>query len=314
MTTMRDKVIAVLNGGLSAEREVSLASGQACYQALLRLGYRAVLIDAGRDLPQQLINQRVQVVFLSALHGHYGEDGCVQGLLEWMGIPYTGSSVLASALAMDKVHSKDLFMRAGLNVAPYSLVTVSCCQRQEEQVSLHGYPCVVKPINQGSSVGVSLVKDQTEYAAALQLAMQMTTKDKQSQVIVEQYIAGQEVQVAILDGNILGSVCVETPRAFYDYVAKYQSSDTRYLIPAPMALSEQAVLFQATQTAYRALGCSGVARVDFILDEKKRPFILEVNTLPGMTSHSLVPKIAQYAGVSFENLVEKILHGARLHI
>ncbi|HET8722838.1 MAG TPA: D-alanine--D-alanine ligase [Anaeromyxobacteraceae bacterium] len=300
------KKVAVLYGGRSAEREVSLATGKACADALRARGLDVTLVDAGLDLAERLRAMGADVAFL-ALHGRFGEDGCAQGLLESMGIPYTGSGVLASAMGMDKVVSKLVFRDAGLALAPYRVFP----RARAASVTLadlpFGLPAVVKPACEGSSVGVHVVKEAARLAPAL--ADAATFK---GDVIVEGYVRGQEVNVAVLDGEALGTVEMVPSREFYDYVAKYTPGSTTYHVPARLSPEATARVSRDAETAYRALGCEGAARVDFIVTPDGTPHILEVNTLPGMTGTSLVPKIAAGRGIPFPELCERLLDGASL--
>lgn len=296
--------IGVLMGGLSAERGVSLNSGAAVHRALLARGYNAVAIDVGRDLALQLKELQVEVAFI-CLHGRYGEDGTVQGLLELMSIPYTGSGVLASALAMDKVFSKKIFAACGLKIAPYVVV------KRGDTVTAGSLPfplpVVVKPSREGSSVGVSIVKSVEALAPALDEAFRYD-----GEVLVEQYVKGREIQVGILDDKGIGVIEIIPRKEFYDYEAKYTDGMATHIMPAPMPDEQYDGLMALGEQAHRSLGCSGYSRVDFILAEDNSAFLLEVNTLPGMTSLSLLPEIAQHAGICFEELVESILALASL--
>lgn len=300
------KKVAVLYGGRSAEREVSLKTGEACAEALRSLGLDVTLVDAGLDLDVRLRALGADVAFL-ALHGRWGEDGCTQGLLESMGIPYTGSGVLASAAAMDKVVSKQLFRGAGLALADFRAFPPEAVGSVTVADLPAGLPAVVKPACEGSSVGVHVVKTAGELPVALADAARF-----KGAVIVEQYLKGQEVNVAILDGVALGTVEMVPSREFYDYVAKYTPGSTTYHVPARLSPEAAARVCRDAETAYRALGCSGVARVDFIVTPDGTPCILEVNTLPGMTGTSLVPKIAAGRGISFPEICERLLDGASL--
>lgn len=305
MTAMKTKKIGVLMGGLSAERDVSLKSGAAVHQALLSRGYDAVAIDMGRDLPESLRREGVEAVFI-ALHGRYGEDGCVQGLLELLQIPYTGSGVLASALAMHKLYSKQAFAAAGILTAPFRHF------RRGEEVRLgelgFGLPLVVKPAQEGSSVGVSIVKTEAELTAALELAWRYDDG-----ILVEQYIKGQEVQVGILDDQPIGAIEIVPKNEFYDFEAKYTDGMAEHIFPARLAPQLYARSQQVGLAAHRALGCSGYSRVDLLVTEAGDCYVLEVNTLPGMTALSLLPEIAaKGAGLSFEELVERIIESAAL--
>jgi D-alanine-D-alanine ligase len=306
MAAMKSKNIGVLMGGLSAEREVSLKSGAAVHQALLAQGYQAVAIDVGRDLAAVLVQENVEAAFI-ALHGRYGEDGCVQGLLELMQIPYTGSGVLASALAMHKLYSKQTFTSAGILTAPFHHF------RHGEQVRandlIFGLPLVVKPVQEGSSVGVSIVREASQLEAALASAFR-----HDSEILVEQYIKGQEVQVGILDNRPIGAIEIVPKKEFYDFEAKYTDGMAEHIFPARLepALYEKAQ--QIGLAAHHALGCAGYSRVDLLVTESGESYVLEVNTLPGMTALSLLPEIAaRGAGLPFEALVERIIESATLH-
>ena len=298
--------VAVLLGGVSSEREVSLRSGAAVAAALRRLGHAVTEIDAGPDLAERLAEVRPEAVFI-ALHGRFGEDGCVQGLLELLGLPYTGSGVLASALAMDKVLAKRLFRAAGLPVPPgVDGLATELVRRPLESLGL-SLPVVVKPRSEGSSVGVSIVRDPAALAGALAAAAVHGPH-----VLLERYVAGREVHVAVLDGRPLGTIEVVPSAEFYDYAAKYQRQDTQYICPARLSPAAEAAALDVAARAHQALGCRGVTRADLIVTPAGEPYLLEVNTLPGMTATSLVPKIACGLGMSFEDLCATLLAGARL--
>jgi D-alanine-D-alanine ligase len=306
MATMKSKKIGVLMGGLSAEREVSLKSGTAVHQALLAQGYHAVAIDVRRDLAAVLVQEKIEGAFI-ALHGRYGEDGCVQGLLELLQIPYTGSGVLASALAMHKLYSKQTFTSAGILTAPFHHF------RRGEQVLIDtlafGLPLVVKPVQEGSSVGVSIVREAGQLEAALEAAFR-----HDNEILIEQYIKGQEVQVGILDDRPIGAIEIVPKNEFYDFEAKYTDGMAEHIFPARLepTLYEQAQ--QIGLAAHQALGCSGYSRVDLLVTDAGESYVLEVNTLPGMTALSLLPEIAaKGAGLAFEALVERIIESATLH-
>lgn len=303
---MKNKKIGVLMGGLSAEREVSLKSGAAVHKALLARGYRAVAIDVGRDLATRLAEEEIEAAFV-CLHGRYGEDGAVQGLLELLGIPYTGSGVLASALAMDKVFAKKIFAASGLTITPY----VVCRRGETPTVAALPFPLpvVVKPSREGSSVGVSIVKDEAQFAAAVETAF-----GYDSEILVEQYVKGREIQVGILDDAGIGAIEIVPKKEFYDFEAKYTDGMATHIMPAPLPPEQYAALLKLGEKAHKALGCSGYSRVDFIVTPDGAAYLLEVNTLPGMTALSLLPEIAQHAGVAFEELVERIAKSASLKI
>ena len=306
MGAMKAKKIAVLMGGLSAEREVSLKSGMAVHQALLAQGYNAIAIDVGRDLPAILIAEQIEAAFI-ALHGRYGEDGCVQGLLELMQIPYTGSGVLASALAMHKLYSKQTFTSAGILTAPFHHFRRGDLVRLNELT--FGLPLVVKPVQEGSSVGVSIVRQPDQLAAAVELAFRHDTE-----ILVEQYIKGQEVQVGILNDQPVGAIEIIPKNEFYDFEAKYTDGMAEHIFPARLEASLYQQTLQIGLAAHRTLGCSGYSRVDLLVTEAGEGYVLEVNTLPGMTALSLLPEIAaKGAGLTFEALVQRIIESASLH-
>jgi len=302
---MKSKRIGVLLGGLSAERDVSLKSGAAVHQALVAQGYNAVAIDVGRDLPEVLRREGVEVAFI-ALHGRYGEDGCVQGLLELLQIPYTGSGVLASALAMHKRYSKQTFAASGILTAPF------CCYRRGETFVLadlpFALPLVVKPVQEGSSVGVSIVREEIQMAKALELAFH-----HDDEILVELFIKGQEIQIGILDDRPIGAIEIVPKNEFYDFEAKYTDGMAEHVFPARL---EPELYEKAQQTglaAHRALGCKGYSRVDLLVTAAGECYVLEVNTLPGMTALSLLPEIAaKGAGLQFETLVSRIIESAAL--
>lgn len=294
-------------GGLSAEREVSLKSGAAVHKALLARGYNAAAIDVGRDLSSRLAEEKIEVAFI-CLHGRYGEDGAVQGLLELAGIPYTGSGILASALAMDKVFAKKIFAASGLTITPY-VVFKRGGVVPEESLLPFGLPVVVKPSREGSSVGVSIVKASEDLAKALEIAFSYD-----SEVLVEKYVKGREIQVGILDDKGIGAIEIVPKNEFYDFEAKYAAGMALHIMPAPLPESQYDELLRLGEMAHASLGCSGYSRVDFIVTEAKEAYLLEVNTLPGMTALSLLPEIALHSGVGFEELAERILNSAAMKI
>lgn len=297
----KNKKIGVLMGGLSAEREISLRSGNACLKALVSRGYNAAAIDAGRDLPFRLRDEGIEVAFI-ALHGRHGEDGTVQGLLEIMGIPYTGSGVLASAIAINKAVTKDVLISKGIRTPGF--VTLN---GTEDAVSLKmTFPVVVKPAKEGSTIGINIVKDRDGLAPALAEAFRFD-----SLVVIEEFVKGIEVTVSVLDGKPLAIVEVRPKSGFYDFHSKYTAGMTEYICPAEISGESRDVCKQMAVSVYEAIGCSGAARVDMIIDEAG-PQVIEINTIPGMTETSLLPKAAACEGISFEDLVEKILDGASL--
>jgi len=302
---LKTKTIGVLLGGLSAEREVSLRTGKAVLAALSSSGYRAVAIDAGRDLPQQLAEAGIEVAFI-ALHGRYGEDGTVQGLLELLGIPYTGSGVQASAVAMDKVTTKKLLLHHELPTPAFEVL-----RRGEEVAALvarcRHYPRVVKPAREGSTIGVHIVNDGAELAAGIAEAF-----DHDDLLLIEDYIPGAEVTVSVLGDAVLPIIQIVPKGGFYDYRAKYTAGQTEYLLPAPLEPVLYGRLQQVALQACRVVGCRGAARVDFMVREREF-YCLEVNTIPGMTETSLLPKAAAQAGIDFAELVQRILEDAGLN-
>ncbi len=304
------KRVAVVMGGLSAEREVSLNTGAGVLAALHEKSWDAVAIDwrQGTSLAGLLEASGAQVVW-NALHGTYGEDGAVQGLCACLQLPCTGSGILASALAMDKVMSKRIFDSRGVLTPRWHLLPHDGPADGSDAPAVladFALPCVIKPANEGSSVGVSIVEDRAQLAAATAAARQF-----HGAVIAEDYIAGTEVFVGILDGRVLGSVEVRPATKFYDYEAKYKRTDTTYLVPPELAADVIARAEQLALAAYTALGCSGHARPDLRISEAGEAFVLEVNTLPGMTKTSLLPKIARSIGVDYATLCEQILASAK---
>lgn len=302
---MKQRTIGVLLGGMSSEREVSLRSGEAVVAALAARGWKVEPIYVDRDLDLVLRQRRIDVAFI-ALHGRYGEDGCVQGLLEVMGIPYTGSDVLASALAMHKVKAKELFRLHNLPTPPY-YVSSGDPERALAEHGDFGYPCVVKPVREGSSVGVTIVDGERALPAAIEAAGCFD-----GEVLVERFIAGQEVSVAVLGDRPLGAVEIAPKGEFYDFGAKYTRGATNYFMPPRLSPERyRGVLTQAARAA-AALGCRGATRVDLIVSATGNEYLLEVNTVPGMTPTSLLPKIAAAAGIEFGELCEAQLYAAAL--
>ncbi len=291
--------VAVLMGGRSAEREISLQSGQAVLDALRRSGVDAYSFDPAEQALEALLQQGFDRVFI-ALHGRFGEDGTIQGALEWLGVPYTGSGVMASALAMDKWRTKLIWQAIGIQSPRYALLQAD--SNFEEITEMLGLPLIVKPACEGSTIGLSKVHHAYDLAQAYQLAAQYDTL-----VLAEEFIPGNELTVAILGEIPLPVVKIEVSGELYDYHAKYLSNDTHYFCPSGLADElEVAIKNQALQ-AYKVLGCEGWGRVDLILNPQGQIYFLEANTSPGMTSHSLVPMAARTAGISFEDLVIKIL-------
>ena len=294
---MKRKRIGVLMGGISEEREISLRTGGAILDALKAKGYKAVPIDAGRDLGRVLKNKKIDIAFI-ALHGRYGEDGCVQGLLEVMGIPYTGSGVKASAMAMDKATAKKVMLHHGVSTPASTIYN-------GKGVSKVKLPVVVKPASQGSAIGVSIVRKPAALKKAVAYA-----EGFGGGVLIERFVEGRELTVAILDGKVLPTIEIRPRKGFYDYNAKYTKGMTEFLVPAPLKKSVDRRVAREALAAYESLGCSGAARVDVMLDKLGTPYVLEVNTIPGMTSLSLFPMAAAAAGMDYPALCEEMLKGA----
>lgn len=295
--------VGVIAGGISSEREVSLRSGQAVLNALRELGYDAVFIDADRDLCEKVKREKIEVAFL-VLHGGWGENGGVQGLFEVMGIPYTGSGVLASALAMDKEATKKILLHHGIPVPDFRVLHRNDLDDlsgfNPEPI---GFPCVIKPAHEGSSVGVSIVHDEKEFESALNMAFEYGER-----VLIERFIEGREIHIGILGDKALGGVEVKPKKGFYDYEAKYTKGLTEYILPPQIDQDLYEKLKDIGLKAHKALGCSGGTRVDMIVDKDNYPYVLEINTIPGMTETSLLPKIASLAGYDFKGLVKEILN------
>jgi D-alanine-D-alanine ligase len=300
--------VAVLMGGLSSEREVSLRSGAACAAALAAQGYRVTRLDVGRDIAQRLAEVRPDVCF-NAMHGRYGEDGCIQGLLEMMGIPYTHSGVLASALAMHKERAKAVFAAAGVPVAESRVVP----RAEAARAHVMPPPYVIKPPTEGSSVGVYIVREDHAHPPQELMSAEWTLGEE---VMVERYIAGRELTCAVMGDEALGVIEIRPAEGltFYDYDAKYAPGGSIHVLPAPLKPNVYQLVQKLSLAAHRALGCRGVSRSDFRFDDRPEGtgelICLEVNTQPGMTSTSLVPELAAHAGRSFGELVRWIVEDA----
>ncbi len=297
---MTKKRIGVLMGGLSSERDISLKTGNLVAASLRKMGYDVVTIDAGRDLPYQLVHEGVRAAFI-ALHGRYGEDGCVQGLLEVMGIPYTGSGVAASALCMDKLLSKKIFEYHGIPTPKFSV----CRRHKGDKPAAVRYPAVVKPCREGSTIGISIVSKGSELDPAIENASHYG-----GPVIIEEYIEGMEVTAGILDDKPLPLVEIIPKEGFYDFRTKTTSGMAKYTVPARLSPSATENIKAIALQAHKVLGCGYVSRVDFRVDPAGHPYVLEVNTIPGMTETSLLPQAAREAGIGYDELVELILSSA----
>jgi D-alanine-D-alanine ligase len=291
--------VAVLMGGLSAEREISLLSGNAVLAALKSKGVDAYGIDVDENIVRKLVADEYQRAFI-VLHGRGGEDGTMQGLLELMSLPYTGSDVKSSSLAMDKLKTKQIWLSMGLPTPDFCILDSeqSCMQALETL----GLPLIIKPVLEGSSIGMSKVEVKEELVPAWEKAQLCG-----GTVIAERWIVGEEYTAAMLDDQVLPMIKLKTTHKFYDYDAKYEANDTQYICPCGLPEEREAELGILASRAFNAVGASSWGRVDFMLDHDGQPWLIEVNTVPGMTSHSLVPMAAKQAGLSFEELVLKIL-------
>ena len=295
--------VAVLMGGQTAERVISLESGQAVYAALCDAGIDAHAIDFGKDEFHQLINNDFDRVFI-ALHGRGGEDGTIQGALETIGLPYTGSDVMSSALAMDKIRSKSVWRDAGL-LTP-DVVELNQASNWEQIAEELKLPIMVKPVREGSSIGASKVTQAADLSSAWKQANQFDDR-----VMAESWVEGDEYTLSILGDIVLPMIKLETKREFYDYQAKYEDDDTKYICPCGLDEDVERSLGELSLQACKSLGVSGWSRVDLMIDDANQAWLIEVNTVPGMTSHSLVPMAAKQAGLSFDDLVLRILTTAR---
>lgn len=294
--------IGVLAGGPSNERDISLRSGQAVRKALLGEGLDAVLIDLKTNARKMIRESAIDIAFI-ALHGRFGEDGTVQKMLEDEHIPYTGSGVEASRSAIDKIASKEIFLKRGIPVPRY--ITAAKGAFCIDEADHPGYPLVVKPAKEGSSIGLSVVGEKRSLKEALKKAFQYDDK-----VILEEYIRGRELTVGILDDKALPVIEIVAKNHIYDYSAKYKDPDTQYLVPAPIDKGSYEKASILGRAAHEALGCRSFSRVDMMMDDAGRIFVLEVNTIPGMTERSLLPKAAQAAGLRFGEVCVKILENA----
>ncbi|MCX5750907.1 MAG: D-alanine--D-alanine ligase [Candidatus Saganbacteria bacterium] len=310
LKNLKNKKVAVLSGGMSGERAVSLRSGKRVFESLKSQGFKVVQLDPkDGDLTQKLKKQKIDIAFI-ALHGKYGEDGTIQGLLELAGIPYTGSGVLASALAMNKVAAKYVFRAKGVSTPNFMILEEDNLDQAIGKIKrVFPFPMVVKPFSEGSSLGVSIVKDPDQLEAVAR-----ETVKKFKEVFVEEFIAGKEVTVGILGtgqkAEALPILELVSKNDFYDYEAKYTSGMTEFILPARLVKP----LYEKTQAtaiaAHRALGCRGLSRVDIIVGTDHTPYVHEVNTIPGMTDQSDLPAEAAHAGIGFDELVLRILESA----
>lgn len=291
--------VAVLMGGVAAERDVSLRSGQAITQALLQAGVDAYALDVTRLEQLVEISQTYDRAFI-ALHGRWGEDGQVQAILQSLNMPFTGSQMAASALAMDKLRTKWLWRGAGLSTPDF--VQVSRLQPLDLENFNLTFPLIVKPCHEGSSIGMRKVYTLEELQQAVEFAQQYD-----NEVLIEQWVTGREFTVGVLNGQVLPTIELKTTHDFYDYSAKYQSNDTQYICPCELSETLQAQIDQLVLRGFDVVGAKGWGRMDLLVDENNQAWLIELNTVPGMTDHSLVPKAANVMGLSFEELVVEIL-------
>lgn len=294
--------VAVLMGGWSAEREISLLSGKAVLNALKQSGVDAHGIDVDRDIGTALASGNYSSALIM-LHGRGGEDGAMQGLLEVMGLSYTGSGILGSALAMDKLRCKQVWAAEGFPTPRFLVLENE--QDCDKAIDELGLPLIIKPSLEGSSIGMSKVEVEDEMLPAFDKALEC-----KGTIIAEQWVSGAEYTAAILHHSVLPMIRLETERKFYDYIAKYESNNTRYICPCGLDESREQELGAIMLSAFDAIGASGWGRVDFMLDDYGEPWLIEANTVPGMTSHSLVPMAAQQAGIGFDELVIEILRSS----
>jgi D-alanine-D-alanine ligase len=295
--------VAVLMGGLSAEREISLLSGNAVLTALLNRGVDAHAVDVRQNIVSELDAGNFQRAFI-VLHGRGGEDGTMQGLLEVMKLPYTGSGVMGSSIAMDKLKTKQIWLAMGLPTPEFFILdSDESCAEAIEMLSL---PLIVKPVLEGSSIGMSKVEREEELLPAWQKAKQCG-----GTVIAERWIEGEEYTAALLDDQVLPMIKLKTTHKFYDYDAKYEADDTQYICPCGLSDDQESGFAELARQAFKAVNASSWGRVDFIIDKNNQPWLIEVNTVPGMTNHSLVPMAAKQAGLSFDDLVMNILTMAK---
>jgi len=292
--------VAVLMGGRSAEREISLTSGEAVLKALLNQTVDAYKVDVDQNIAEQLTTGNFDRAFI-VLHGRGGEDGEIQGLLQTIGLPYSGSDITGAVLSMNKMLSKQVWLHHGLPTADFERVTVNT--DIDALVAKLDLPLIIKPVNEGSSIGMSKVNDIDDLAAAIKLATEFD-----AEVIAERWIEGEEYTVAILAGESLPVIQLKTPHEFYDFEAKYQSNTTEYLCPSDLNEHDERVCQNIAIHAFRTLRMTGWGRIDFMRDQAGNFYLLEANSVPGMTDHSLVPMAAKQAGLSFDDLVLTILN------
>lgn len=299
MINLKNKKIGVLCGGTSSEREISLMSGRAVFAAIKKLGFKAVLIDVNKNVAEKLKKEKVDVAFI-ILHGTPGEDGTIQGLLEVMGIPYTGCGVFSSSASIDKIISKKMFEYAKIPTAKWTIIEKL---KPFEEIE---FPVVVKPASQGSAIGISIVKNKKEFEKAVKLAFSY-----EDRVLVEKYIKGVEVTAGVLNGKVLPVIEIVPKGKFYDFKSKYTVGQSTHIIPARLPEKVLKKIQNIALKVYEEFRCNGTCRVDMIVDKNNKIYVLELNTLPGMTKTSLFPDAAKHIGMNFEDLVLEILKSCR---
>lgn len=305
-----DKKIGVLCGGMSSEREVSLRSGKNCFEAIKRLGYKNVeIIDVNKDIAKTLLDKAIDIAYI-ALHGKYGEDGCIQGLLEILGIPYAGSGIKANAIGMDKEYSKKIFKYHNLPVAN-SVIVNSINDFKDKDIGLN-FPLMAKPVKEGSSIGMTKVNSPDELERAF-----ISAQNYNLDVMLEEYISGKSMTVGVLDlqDKTIATPILEfrTKTEWYDFEAKYTNGMTEFILPAEISADITSKIQDLAVKAHKAIGAKGMSRVDFILNDKDIPFILEINTIPGMTDLSDLPAQSKAMGINYDSLVGIILNSALSH-
>jgi len=309
ITKWRGKKVGVLMGGITREREISLRTGNAISTSLRRMGYDVVDIDVGSDVVDRLKSEKIDVAFI-ALHGKFGEDGCIQGLLEMMRIPYTGGGVLGSSVGMDKVVCDMVAMQLGIPIPREECFNINEDTTDSIVARLTvPYPVIVKPSREGSTINMTIVKKMDDLPGAIETAAKSDEK-----IIVQEFIAGKEITVGILNGRPLPPLEIAPKSGFYDYTSKYTKGATEYILPARIPQKVAEKIQDWSVAVFEALDCTGTARCDYIVGENDRAYFLEINTIPGMTELSLVPKAAAHIGINFDMLVEEILGTASLKI
>src|SRR3989304_1104316 len=299
---LKDKKIGVLMGGMSSEREISLKTGTAICNALKETGYNVVSIDVGKDIAKKIADEKIDVAFI-ALHGKYGEDGTVQGILEIMGIPYTGSGVLGSAVSMNKVISKELFERHGIPTPTYEVIYKKDYRKGHKFMT--GFPLIVKPANGGSTIGVNVVDNIGILDSAIYDAFKFD-----DYILIEKFIDGIVLTAGVLEDMALPVIEVCPTKGFYDYESKYTPGMTEYFIPARIDKKKTEECQKLALKCHKVLRCRGITRTDMIMDKGKKFFVLKINTIPGMTATSLIPMAARAAGIEFKALLIKALEMA----